>query len=256
MPLLRKLYEVPTPIDTGWGHHRIFAQQAYRTVREAQFVPIIMAEAQDLARWFPVCWVSQGSDHPILVVFRTLLADGGGLPADAELQGEGLPLMLQAFPLVVPDAESIAQKQIFADRTIPDRPTDIGAPLLTDDGKFSRPARARAKIAINVANGLPATIAFSTALHEHGFLKTWKVDLDLGHGQRASFTDLLILDVDRLDDPLLHRLIVESGIEAALLVAGHRLSLFRMSPLLAAARRDVQRKLEPTPDPTAAVQLP
>lgn len=256
MQFLRSFYEEPTPIDTRWGHHRIFAQSAYPVVRNARFVPVVMAEAQDLARWFPLCWRVEPDDVPVLCAFRSLLDGGRGLPADAGLQGEALPLLLQAFPLVVPDEESIARKQILADRVIADQPGDIGAPLLGEDGKFTKPARHRAKLAVSVANALPATRDFSQALAAGGFLKPWPVDLDLGNGQRATFSDLLILDPDRLSDARLHRELVATGAEAALLIASHRLSLFRMSALLMAARRDIQKGLDRMAAQPAAVELP
>jgi hypothetical protein len=256
MQFLRSFYEDPAPIDTRWGHHRIFAQAAYPVVRNARLVPIVMAEAQDLARWFPLCWRIGPDDVPSFCAFRSLLDRGRGLPADAALQGDALPLLFQAFPLVVPDAESIARKQILADRVIADQPGDIGAPLLGEDGKFTKAARHRAKLAVSMANALPATEDFSRALAEGGFLKAWPVDLDLGNGQRATFTDLLIVDPGRLNDARLHRALVEAGAEAALLLASHRLSLFRMSALLMAARRDIQKGLDAKAEPQVMVNLP
>lgn len=256
MQFLRSFYEDPAPIDTRWGHHRIFAQAAYPVVRNARFVPVAMMEAHDLARWFPLCWRLQPDGIPVLCAFRSLLDRGLGLPADAGLHGEALPLLFQAFPLVVPDAESIARKQILADRVIADRPSDIGAPLLGEDGKFTKAARHRAKLAVSMANALPATEDVSRALAEGGFLKAWPVDLDLGHGQRAAFADLLILDPDRLNDARLHRALVDAGAEAALLLASHRLSLFRMSALLMAARRDIQKAIDQKAEPPAMAELP
>ncbi|QCI66234.1 SapC family protein [Phreatobacter stygius] len=257
MSILHNLYETPTPVDATWGHHRIFAHQAYKIVREAQLAPIVLAEAQDLARWFPVCWALDDGDEPVLVVFRSLLPGGRGYPGDASFREECLPFVFQAFPLVVPNRESIEQRQVLADRTISDTPTDIGAPLLTAEGKFTPAALMRAKIAINVASGLPKTTSFSRALFDNGMLEPWAIDLDLGHDKRASFDKLLIVATARLDDPAFHALIVEHGVEAALLVAGHRLSLFRMSALLTAARRDVQKAFEAASEPrAAAVELP
>lgn len=256
MSFLHSLYETPTPIDAAWGHHRIFAHHAYKVVREVQFAPIVMAEAQDLARWFPICWALDDDGEPMLVVFRSLLAGGQGYPGDASFREECLPRVLGAYPLVVPSSESLEKRQVLADRTIPDNPTDIGAPLLTAEGKFTRAALTRAKVAIGVASALPATTAFTRALFDRGMLEPWAVDLDLGHNQRATFDKLLIIAARKLDDPLLHALMVETGVDAALLVAGHRLSLFRMSALLTAARRDVQKARDAAAEPAVTVSLP
>lgn len=257
MSLLRHLYEQATPVEASWGHHRIFAQAAYGIVRTTQFAPVIMAEAQDLARWFPLCWRRDASGEPVLVVFRSLLEDGQGYPGDASYREDCLPLVFKAFPLVVPDRDSIEQRQVLADRVICDKPTDIGAPLLTPEGKFTPAALARARLAIDVARGLPATTAFSRALGDNGLLEPWVVDLDIGRGRRARFDDLLILATSRLDDPVLHGLVAEHGAEAGLLLAVHRLSLFRMSALLTAARRDVQKAAVPAPAPLdEALSLP
>jgi hypothetical protein len=256
MPLLRRLYALPTPIRTDWGHHRIFAQQAYRTVREAAFVPIVMAEALDLARWFPLCWVLDAGGEPVLAAFRSLLGEGGGNPAGAGAGEEALPLALQAFPFVVPDSDAIASRVIAVDAGLADRPTDIGAPILGEDGKFTRAARARARTAVHVGHCLPATRRVSHALRDQGLLKPWAVDLELGEGRRATFDDLWIVDTDRLDDPALHGLMAGEGIEAALLVSAHRLSLFRMNALLLAARRDLRRALEAPAAAETAIALP
>ncbi|MBN8939832.1 MAG: SapC family protein [Rhizobiales bacterium] len=256
MSFLRSLYETPTPIDAAWGHHRIFTHHAYKIVREAQFAPIVMAEAQELARWFPICWALDEDDEPVLVAFRSLLAGGQGYPGDASFREDCLPRVLGAYPLVVPSSESLERRQVLADRAISDNPTDIGAPLLTAEGKFTRAALTRAKVAIGVAGALPATAALSRALFDHGMLEPWAVDLDLGHGQRATFDRLLIIATRKLDDPLLHSIIVDGGVDAGLLVATHRLSLFRMSALLTAARRDVQKTREAVAEPLAAVSLP
>jgi hypothetical protein len=256
VPLLRRLYAQPTPVRTDWGHHRIFAQQAYRTVREAAFVPIVMAEALDLARWFPLCWVVEADGEPVLAAFRSLLGEGGGLPAGAGSGEEALPLVLQAFPFVVPDDEAIASRAMSVDSGLADRPTDIGAPILGEDGKFTRAARARARTAVHVGHCLPATREVSRALHDRGLMKPWAVDLELGEGRRATFDNLWIVDTDRLDDPALHGLMAGAGIEAALLLSAHRLSLFRMNALLQAARRDLRRALEAPAAAETAIDLP
>ena len=256
MSLLSSLYEQPTPVDASWGHHRIFAHQAYGLVRRMQFVPVVLGEAQDLARWFPLCWRLDETGEAVLVAFRSLLAEGGGYPGDASYREDCLPLVLRAFPLVVPDHDSIERRQVLADRAICDSPTDIGAPLLTPEGKFTPAALARARTAISVARGLPATMMLSRALQDGGLLEPWAVDLDIGRGQRARFDGLLILATGRLDDPALHEIIAAHGAEAGLVLAVHRLSLFRMSALLTAARRDVQKAGEQvTPPPAETISL-
>ena len=55
---------------------------------------------------------------------------------------------------------------------------------------------------------------------------------------------------------LLEQTARSAGAEAALLLASHRLSLFRMSALLMAARRDIQKGVDAKTAQPAMVDLP
>lgn len=250
------LYDNPCDVTTNWGHHRIFAQQAYRRVRETQFVPILLSEAHDLARWFPICWVLTGDGPPVLSAFRSLLDGGRGMQRAISASQEALPWALQAYPFVVPDAASVRDQRMRFDTALADKPTDVGAPILTEDGRFSRAARGRARTAVHVSHHYPQTLALSQTLRDLGLLVNWPLALDLGNGQQATFQNLMILDKDRLDDPVLHTQMMRFGIEAALLVAAHRLSLFRMNTLLTLAREDARVGSEGSAASHAEIVLP
>lgn len=221
------------------GHHRIYAQISYRVVREFQFPPIILAEALQLAPAFPLCW-KRTPNGPTLVAVRSFLDNGLGHPGEHG-RTLPLPLVLQAFPLIVPDADSLERHQFLFDSTIADNPTDVGAPLMLPDGKLSRAALGRAKIAVGLARYLDDADDFSRAVEDAGLLEPWPLHFDLGQGQRVAIDDLLVLAPNQLDDGIMFDLIKQYGIDAGVFLSLHRASLFRAGPLLAAARAAVTK---------------
>jgi hypothetical protein len=230
------LYEQATALTPEWGHHRIFAPVAYRMVRERPVVPISHTEAFGLARAFPICWQTSPGGAT-LVVLRSLVADAAAVPAGVRQVVSLLPHALQAFPIVVPaDAQAIAAR-IRVDRVVADAPTDVGAPLMMGDGRLSRAAAARARLALKLGRSLEATRDLSERLESAGLLEPWPLDFDLGDNRRATMDGLAVLSRERLDDPVLYAIVARHGIDAGLFLAAHRLSLFRTASLVAAARQ-------------------
>jgi hypothetical protein len=229
------LYEQPTPLTAQWGHHRIYAPSAYRRIRDLTLVPIVHTEVMDLARAFPTCWAMTG-EGPVLSVLRALTEDGSGIPASVRKAPGALPRALQAYPIVIPSAAEAFDGRIHFDCVIAEDPTDIGAPLMMADGKLSRASALRGRIAAGLGRTLPVTVGITRALHEAGLLEPWPLRFDLGHGQTVDIRHLFVLSRARLDDPALYRIIAEFGAEAAMFTAAHRLSLFKVSGLLAAAK--------------------
>lgn len=230
------LYERPTLLSRDTGHQRIYAQVAYKAVRDLPFSPIAIEESFGLARLFPLCWRRDG-DVPVLGVLRSLLGNGQGHPADVPMQEALLPLLLQCYPIILPDSEAIARQQLQFDDAIADRPADVGAPLLMADGHLSRAAMIRAKRAVALAHALAETAALSRDLEAAGLLEAWPLDFDLGQGRRARVDDLLVVSSARLHLPELADIIARHGPIAGLCLSLHRASLYRVNALLQAARR-------------------
>jgi len=237
---LSDLYEEPAMLSASSGHLRIFSQGAYRVVRHRQIVPVLVSEAMDLARFHPLCW-RQTPAGPVLIALRSLLSEGLGQPADTRNREPALPLMLRAFPIMVPDADALARQQLFFDKTIADNPGDIGAPLLLPDGKLSRAALMRAKMAVNFARRFPDTSALSRALDAENLLEPWPLHFDLGHGVTVAIDDLMVIAASRLDDSTLYDIVAAYGVGAGVFISLHRASLFRTGTLLAAAKYAIAR---------------
>jgi hypothetical protein len=235
------LYEQPMPLTAQLGHHRIFAPPAYRRPRELTLVPIVHTEAFELARAFPTCW-AMTDEGPVLMVLRALTDDSSGIPAPVRKASGMLPRALQAYPVVVPSAEDAFDSRIRFDCVIAEEPTDVGAPLMMADGKLSRATTLRARLAAGLGRILPATLGITRSLHEAGLLEPWPLRFDLGYGQSVDINHLMVLSRSRLDDPSLFRIISTYGADAAVFLAAHRLSLFKISGLLAAAKAVVARR--------------
>ncbi len=229
---LAYLYDRPTVLTAERGHERIYSAQSYKRIRELPDVPALLSEATQLAAVFPLCWKIV-DDRPVLVALRSLLPEGMGHYADDRAQ---LPLLVQTYPFVVPDPHSIEQQQLVVDQTIPDKPSDLGAPIILDNGRMSRGALFRARLALHVAQTFPATEDLSCELHQSDFLEPWPLRFDLGDHRHAVREDLYVIDAKKLNDPRLFRIVARHGVEAGLFLGLHRLSLFRASALLQLAK--------------------
>lgn len=231
----KELYESPRRLTSKWGHHRIFAPESYELVRTLQLVPIVHAEALHLAAYFPVVWRIH-NDRTDLCVLRSLLADGLGHPVKALYASGGLPLALRGFPVIATGPAS-GGEEVWIDEVVADRPTDVGAPILMEDGRLSRGAVQRIQAVLKVRQAIDMTHRLTESLARHRLLEPWPLDFELAPGgRRVRFDDLMVVRPLASPDADLIEHLRESGIEAATFIAAHRISLFRISILLQAAR--------------------
>jgi hypothetical protein len=238
MSEIASLYEEPMVLSSSTGHRRIFAPVAYKMLREQMFVPTVIGESAQLARLFPICWKLTDAG-PVLGCLRTLLGDGRGHAADAPITEALLPLILQAFPIIVPGADQIERQQLQFDAVIADKPTDIGAPLLMQNGQLSKAAMERARKAVAVARAMPDTAELTRDLHEAGLLEPWPLRFDLGSGRKVAIEDLLVISASRLHYEEVGGIVARHGALAGMFISLQRASLFRVAILLNAARQAV-----------------
>ena len=244
----RELYESPRRLTPKWGHCRIFAPEAYELARTLQLVPIVHAEALSLAAYFPIVWhVRNGAT--VLCVLRSLLAGGLGHPVKPAHAAGGLPLVLRGFPVIV-TAPTTGGDEIWIDDVVADQPTDVGAPILMEDGRLSRGSAQRVQVIIRLRQAIDTTHRLTEALANHRLLEPWPLDLELAPGgQRIRFDNLMVVRPPASPDPDLIKHLREFGIEAATFIAAHRISLFRIAILLQAARAATMKEtLSPDPE--------
>jgi hypothetical protein len=227
------LYEAPRRLALHDGQKRIFAPQAYRRVREAQVAPIVLSEMMTLAAWSPICWRID-PQGPYLCVLRSLLPDGTGQPVDTLRNPDALPLVLHAYPVVV-TADASRSDAIAFDPVFADQPSDIGSPILFADGAPTKSALQRAAMATQIAAEIPATDEWTARLAEADLFEPWPLRFDV-EGEPIDIQDLVVLSAEKLRAGQAYRLVRELGPAAARFIAAHRISLFRVGLLLAAAR--------------------
>lgn len=243
----KELYESPRRLTSNWGHCRIFAPEAYKLVRTLQLVPIVHAEALSLAAYFPIVWRVRNGET-VLCVLRSLLAGGLGHPVKPTHAGDGLPLALRGFP-VIATAPTTGGDEVWIDDVVADQPTDIGAPILMEDGRLSRGAAQRIQAVVRLRQTIDMTHRLTDALASRRLLESWQLDFELvSGGQRIRFDDLMVVRPATSPDPDLIEQLREFGIEAATLIAAHRISLFRISILLRAARAAAMTKQTLSPE--------
>lgn len=239
---LLNFYDQPCELATAWGHHRIYAPQAYARIRTASTLPIIIHEAMALAQWYPICW-QRGNSGLVLVALMHLLPEEKCHAAN--ILG-GLPLIAQAYPYVVSDPLAIESEKLIVDKTIADKPTDIGAPLILDTGRLSKASLVRARTAIQMNRLMPETLDLTQNLEEAGFLEPWPLNFDLEQGHRVERDDLYVLSAKKLGDPILYALVEAYGADAGLFLALSRISLFRIMDLLASAKSIILKDAKAT----------
>lgn len=249
MDFWSRLYEAPEVLTADWGHHRIYAPIAYPVVRTACLVPIVHTEVLELARLFPVCW-AMSQTGPELCVLRSLLSGGRAMPTPRMLVS-ALPKVFHAYPVVVPHDDGLAAGPITVDTAVADQPTDVGAPLMTANGRPTRAVSTRVRAAIETGGTLQTTRALSRLLHEGGLLEPWSLDLGLGD-EAENLGELMVISRDRLDDPGVYKAILGFGADAALFLSAHWLSLFRITALLSAAKATLAANAADTAKTVAA----
>ncbi len=233
------LYKRPTALTLGTGQRRIYAPSAYAVVRSLPLVPIVMAEASRLAAFHPICWLRDDSGGFELVALRSLLADGAGQPLEAG-KAAALPLVLQAFPLIVRHDGRAGAAEV--EDAFADAPGDVGATILSSDGAPSRGAAQRLAIVEGYGPELLQSRALTVVLAEEGLMEPWPLEFDLGGGMRISRTELFVADFAALRAGAGRRLREAFGQAGLRFLMLHRISLFRVSALLAAARRHLSEQ--------------
>jgi hypothetical protein len=149
-------------------------------------------------------------------------------------------LALQAYPFVVgrgamPDAVRGDGAGIMLDDVIADEPTDVGAPILTPQGKLTRGAEVRLQAAAAFTNGLEFTEALTDALVAEECLERWQID-PAALPQEASVPDLLVIAPAERVAARLFQVVRRLGASAGTFISVHRISLFRISVLVQGAK--------------------
>jgi len=235
MNVWSQIYEAPALLTKEFGHQRIYAPAAYRQVRTLSLVPIVHTEVFDLAALFPTCWTTT-PQGPALAALRSLLPGGSAMPGGEKAGLAVLPLAFQAYPFVVPDGGGAGSEAVLVDQAIADQPSDVGAPMIMADGQPARATLMRARLALQTGRVLQTTRALSQFVHEEGLLEPWPLRFELGDGESVDIDGLMVLARARLEAPGLRKAIRAFGVEAGLFFSAHRLSLFRISGLLSAAK--------------------
>lgn len=231
-PPWQRLYDAPRKLGATLGQTRVFAPESYPIVREDAMVPVVHGEILRLAGFYPLCWRLEAGRF-VLVALRSLLPDGRGHPVPATHAAGALPLALKAYPLAVPERD---ENSIVVDTAPPDRPTDIGAPVLLESGQPSRAVVLRFRMIAEIQRQWPLTAALAERLDALDLLEPWPLDFDLGGGNRIARDDLFVFPESRSDHPSLVHLAATLGMPALMALAAHRLSLHRIGALVRAAR--------------------
>jgi hypothetical protein len=229
------LYDGPERLVAAFGHERLFAPAAYGLVRRLQRVPIVHVEALAMASWFPVCW-ERRAEGVRLCVLRSLMSDADGAqPPGSPVRLASLPLALRAYPVALVDGLG-EQGAIIVERGLADRPTDAGAPFVMPDGKPSKGLLHRYRAGLIARHAAGATVEIGEALAAIGAFQPWPLVFEIDGRTTVAIRDLLHVDMDRLAPAALRRLLARFGADLAVLLTAHRMSLFRINALLAAAR--------------------
>jgi hypothetical protein len=149
---------------------------------------------------------------------------------------------MEAYPFIVQPPNAIERQQLLVDRVFADHPTDMGAPIILENGRLSRGALMRAKLSLEATRNLTATWALSEDLSRMGFLEPWPLKFDLAPGRAIERLDLFVLSAARLGQASLYRLIETHGPEVGVFLGIHRISLFRINSLLQLAKAEARRK--------------
>ena len=230
--LRASLYEAIRPFEPQDGSMRIFAPASYSLVRHAQLVPVVHIEAFSLAHWFPLCWLKRDG-CTTLVTLRTLRSDGSGQPAGSPDTAASLPLALRAYPFVVGAGGG---DRHFLDAAIPDQPSDVGAPIMTQAGKAGPGAQLKMQALAAFDHALAVSQAMTDTLVESDLLEAWPLDFDVD-GERVVVDDMFVLKASELTSVRMFQFIEKYGSAAAAFLGAHRISLFRAGSLVQAARR-------------------
>jgi hypothetical protein len=241
-------YEKSGPLTAANGNRRIFAPVAYPMVRSVQIVPIVHVEAFALAPWFPICWQAR-EPRPVLVVVRTLNADGSSQPHGSPQTPASLPLALRAYPFVVGAPADLAAGNItLVDDAIPDEPSDAGAPILTTDGRPGRGAQMRLRAAATFNGALELTESMTAELQQRELFEPWPLQTEAA-GKTIGIEGLLVVRPGEYDSPRIFRFVRKFGAVGAGFLGAHRISLYRAAALAQLARAGAKAAAAPESAP-------
>ena len=234
------LYQNYDRLSVRTGDRRIFAPISYPVVRQAQIVPIVHIEAFAMASWFPICWQIR-KQQPCLVVLRSLWNDGSCQPPGSPEYPASLPLALSAYPFVVGVTDEMNnQDKCLLEEAIPDKPSDVGAPILTPTGKAGRGTRLRLKAVAAFNEALALTQAMTDELFKRELFEPWPLEFEIA-AQALVVKDLFIVRQSGFNSSALFRFVNEFGATGANFLGAHRISLFRAGALFQAAQPAASR---------------
>ena len=229
------LYQNYGPLSVHTGDRRIFAPISYPVVRQAQIVPIVHIEAFAMASWFPICWQIR-EQQPCMVVLRSLWNDGSCQPPGSPANPDSLPLALSAYPFVVGVTDQMNdQGKCLLEEAIPDKPSDVGAPILTPTGKAGRGSKLRIKAVAAFNGALALTQAMTGLLFKRELFEPWPLKFEIAH-QTLEVKDLFIVRQSEFNSSALFQFVNEFGPTGASFLGAHRISLFRAGALFRAAQ--------------------
>jgi hypothetical protein len=224
--------ERPIALEKDVLARRIYAPAAYAQVRNTAVVPIVHAEAYQLASWFPIVWRRRGTDIDLVAV-RSLLDDNRAQPPAARGL---LPLLLQAYPFVLDPQHPVGPESAkMIDDVFADAPTDVGATITNIDRKLSRATVLRLRTLDIFAREYAVTSSISKLLADLNLFAPWELKFNI-EGHSVEIRDLCIIRQPAFDTGALSVVLEKLGAPAAQLIGLHRISLFRAGILLGMAR--------------------
>jgi hypothetical protein len=233
--------ERPIALEKDVLARRIYAPAAYARVRNTAVVPIVHAEAYQLASWFPLVWRRQGAQFELVTV-RALIDDQRAQPPAAR---NTLPLLLHAYPFVLdPNAPVGPQSTKMVDDVFADSPTDVGATITNVDRKLSRATVLRFRTLDIFAREYEVTSAINKMLSDLKLFDPWELKFNI-EGQLVEIRDLFIVRQAAFDTGVFSSVLESLGVPAAQLLGLHRISLFRAGILLGMARAFLKAKSNP-----------
>jgi len=206
---------------------RIFSQSAYAFVRDAQIVPVVNIEALALAAYWPLVW--QKSEASLRFVALRRLGN-----AATRVPEYMLPLVLRAFPMRIRTEDDQSLFKPYLDQHPADQPENVGAPVYLVNGHMSVGAQQRLRSLALYWQGRVETDQMARSLEEFGLLVPWDLKERVGGSIAVPDELYVVKDLAGTSDgiPFLARH-MQAG---AGLLAAHRLSMYRVSALLTAAR--------------------
>jgi hypothetical protein len=188
-----------------------------------------------VAEWFPICWrIVDGQST--LIALRTLCQDGSHQPPGSPAQPSSLPVVLKAYPFVVglPSEGNQDGPYHLVEAAIPDKPSDVGAPILTPAGKAGAGTKLKLQAVSAFNDALPLTKAMTDTLAENDLFEPWPLEFEVS-GRTLTVKDLFIVRQSEFGSASIFQFVKKFGPAGASFLGAHRISLFRAGVLVRAA---------------------